>query len=216
MHTSVCRGIAVLDIHDGQWALWQVSVNAFTGPLRATATNAIVSDGFDQNAFRSLTGDRQLLLTTRANAKCTEPQVLEAPRFSPNAFIADCRSWMDMLQDLFWAENDRRVAYNLAKVQERKEARAAGLPALEYKRQAPLLDIDWPASPPSSVWESKIDCVEPVRSEALRIANGCVRLLNYWLDLEADRTRRTRTYFNGAGGPAVRMWPVPAEVDSGA
>lgn len=210
----VCRGIAILDIHDGRWALWQVSANAFTGPLRATATNAVTSDGFDEKAFRSLAGDRQLLLTARAEAKCTEPQVLEAPRFNPDGFIRDCRSWVDLLQDLFWAENDRRAAYNTSKVQERKDARAAGRTVPEYKRQAPLLDIDWPAPPPSSVWESDRDCTEPVSQEALRIANGCVRLLNYWLEIEADRTRRTRTYFGGAGGTSVRTWPVPAKEDT--
>ena len=204
------QGVAILDIHDGRWALWQVSVDTFTGPLRASATNAVTSDGFDENAFRSLSGGRQLFLTARAEEKCVEPQVLQAPRFDPEAFIADCRSWVNLLQDLFWAENERRSAYNEGRVQERKAARAAGLPVPDYKRQAPLLDIDWPAPPLSSAWESDQDCSEPVSVEALRIANGCIRLLNYWLEIETDRTRRTRTYFEGIGGARVRAWPVPA------
>ena len=155
-------GVAILDIHDGEWALWQVSTDRAKGPMRAIATNAVVSTGFDEKAFRSLAGDRQVLLTARAKNKCTEPLVLEAVPFSPSDFLDLCSTWVDMLEDLFQAENLRRTEFNSAKVQERKDARAAGQKPGEYKRLAPLTGVDWPLPPPSSLWESQIDCTEPV------------------------------------------------------
>jgi hypothetical protein len=207
---AVVHGIAVLDIHEGRWAIWQVSALALTGSLRASATNAVVTEGFDERVFHSLSYKRPVLMTSRAQKHCTEPVVLEAPAFDPDVFVSDCTSWVDLLQDMFWAENDRRASHNAAKVKARKEARAAGEPLPEYQRQAPLLDIDWPAPPAASAWESTVECVEPVNKEALRVANGCIRLLNYWLDIENDRLRRSRKYFNAVGGPSVRSWPVPA------
>jgi hypothetical protein len=206
----VVHGIAVLDIYEGRWAVWQVSALALTGSLRASATNAVVTDGFDERVFHSLSYKRPVLMTSRAQKHCTEPAVLEAPAFDPEVFVSDCTSWVDLLQDMFWAENDRRAAHNAAKVKARKEARTAGKPLPEYQRQAPLLDIDWPAPPAASAWESTVECVEPVNKEALRVANGCIRLLNYWLDIENDRLHRSRKYFNAVGGPLVRSWPVPA------
>jgi hypothetical protein len=204
------HGIAVLDIHEDRWAMWQVSANAVRGPLRATTTNAVVTDGFDERVFHSLAYKRPVYLTARARKHCTEDIVMEAPQFDPEAFIADCTSWIDLLQDMFWAENDRRAAYNSERVEARKEARATGAPLPEYRRQAPLLDIDWPAPPIPAAWETAVDCVDPVNQEALRVANGCVRLLNYWIDIENDRLRKSRTYFNGVGGTAIRSWPVSA------
>ncbi len=207
---SVMHGIAVLDIHGDRWAIWQVSAVALTGPLRAAPTNAVVTDGFDERVFQSLAYKRPVYLTARARKHCTEDTVLKAAQFDPDVFIEDCRSWVDLLQDMFWAENERRAAYNTTTVKARKEARLTGAPIPDYQRQAPLLDIDWPAPPLASTWESAADCVEPVNQEALRVANGCIRLLNYWLDIENDRLRKSRTYFNGVGGPLVRSWPVPA------
>jgi hypothetical protein len=207
---AVVHGIAVLDIYEDRWAIWQVSALALTGSLRASATNSVVTDGFDERVFRSLSYKRPVLMTSRARKHCTEAAVLEATAFDPEVFVSDCTSWVDLLQNIFWTENDRRTAYNTDKVKARKEARAAGAPLPEYKRQAPLQDIDWPAPPVASAWQSMVECVEPVNKEALRVANGCIRLLNYWLDIENDRLRRSRKYFNGVGGPAVRSWPVPA------
>lgn len=206
-------GVAILDIHDGNWALWQVSVDSSKGSLRAVATNAVVSAGFNEKAFCGITGDRQLLLTARAEAKCTEPMVFDAPRFSPVEFLETCNGWVAVLEGLFQAENQRRSDYNAVKVQERKDARASGAPAVEYKRKSPLQGIDWPAPPLSANWESDIECNAPVVGEALRVANGCVRLLNYWLDIELNRTRRNRTYFNGVGGQNFRAWPVKVKDD---
>ncbi|WP_157356959.1 hypothetical protein [Arthrobacter sp. U41] len=207
---TVVHGIAVLDIHEDKWAIWQVSAMSLTGSLRASATNAVVTDGFDERAFRSLSYKRPVLLTSRARKHCTEAVVLETPEFDPEVFVSDCTSWVDLLQDLFWAENDRRASHNSHKVQARKKARAAGEPLPEYQRQGPLQDIDWPAPPLPSVWASSVECVEPVNTEALRVANGCIQLLNYWLEIENDRSRASRKYFNGVGGSAVRSWPVPA------
>lgn len=207
---AVMRGIAVLDIHDDRWAVWQVSAVALTGPLRAAPTNAVVTDGFDERVLHSLAYQRPVYLTARARKHCTEDIVLGVPQFDPEVFIADCTSWVDLLQDMFWAENERRAAYNTATVKARKEARATGAPLPEYQRQAPLLDIDWPAPPLPSAWESSVNCVDPVNQEALRVAHGCIKLLNYWLDIENDRLRKSRTYFNGIGGSSVRSWPVPA------
>ncbi|MCC5781838.1 hypothetical protein CRM73_02555 [Kocuria sp. CCUG 69068] len=204
------HGITVLDIHDGRWALWQVSATTMNGPLRATNTNAVVTDGFDEKAFLSLTYRRPVLLTARARQVCTKPLVLEAAQFDPEEFIADCDAWIDLLQGMFWAENDRRAALNAENARRRKEAKAAGLPAPESKRLAPLKDIDWPGVPPASSWSTDTDSPEPVEIEALRVANGCARLLNFWLDIETDRTRKTRqTYLNAIGGPIVRRWPEP-------
>ncbi|WP_146065722.1 hypothetical protein [Arthrobacter pityocampae] len=207
---ATSHGIAVLDIHDGRWGIWQVSAVAFTGPLRATATNAVVSDGFDERAFRSLTYKRQILLTARAEQACDEPQVFDAPMFDPDTFVAHCTSWVDILQDMFWQENDRRAAYNRTKVAERKAARSAGQVPPDYQRQAPLLDIDWPACPDPDVWKTSKGCTDPVNAEALRVANGCIKLLNFWIDIENDRLRKSRKYLNGAGGPTVRPWPTLA------
>lgn len=204
------HGITVLDIHDGRWALWQVSATTMNGPLRATSTNAVVTDGFDEKAFLSLTYRRPVLLTARAGQVCTEPIILEAAPFDPEQFIADCDAWINLLQGMFWAENDRRAEANAENARRRKEAKAAGAPAVEYKRLAPLKDIDWPGAPPASSWSTDTDSPEPVTVEALRVANGCARLLNFWLDIETDRTRKTRqSYLNGIGGPVVRRWPEP-------
>lgn len=203
------HGIAVLDIHGGRWALWQVSVTSMTGPLRAMNTNAVVSDGFDEKAFLSLSYHRPVLLTARARQVCDVPMVLEAAQFDPEEFIALCDSWVDLLQGMFWAENDRRAALNAKNAQHRKAAKAAGLPVPEYQRLGPLKDIDWPGVPPASSWATEAGARDPVTVEALRVANGCARLLNFWLEIEADRTRKTRTYLEGIGGPDVRQWPRP-------
>lgn len=207
---AVVHGIAVLDIHENRWAIWQVSAMSLTDSPRASATNAVVTDGFDERVFRSLSYKRPVLLTSRARKHCTETVVLEASAFDPKVFVRDCTSWVDLLQDLFWLENDRRAAHNADKIQARKNARAAGEPLPEYQRQGPLQDIDWPAPPLPSVWASTVECVEPANREALRVANGCIQILNYWLEIENDRLRASRKYFNGIGGPAVRSWPVPA------
>lgn len=142
------HGITVLDIHDGRWALWQVSATTMNGPLRATSTNAVVTDGFDEKAFLSLTYRRPVLLTARARQVCTEPIILEAAPFDPEQFIADYDAWINLLQGMFWAENDRRAEAKAENARRRKEAKAAGAPAVESKRLAPLKDIDWPGAPP--------------------------------------------------------------------
>ena len=209
-HIAVPHGIAVLDIYDGQWALWQVSVNSAGGPVRASSTNAIVTEGFDAAAFDCISYNRPLLLTERALIVCREQPVLDAIRLQPDAFLRDCEHWVSSLQQIFWDENDRRLAHNLQNSADRKAARAAAAPLPETKRLAPLVDIDWPAPPPPSAWESDTACSESASSEALRIAKGCIRLMNYWLDIETDRTRKNRIYFHGAG-IAVRAWPVPAQ-----
>lgn len=202
-------GVVVLDIHEGIWALWQVSVDGSKGPLRATATNAVVSRGFNESAFRSLSGDRQLLLTSRAEKECTVPLVVESVRFVPEAFTTMCVSWVDMLEDSFQAENLRRSTFNSDMARERKDARAAGAETKKYMRKSPLVGVDWPVPPPISAWKSDAGCTEAAVGEALRIANGCIRLINYWLDIEANRTHRGRSYFKGVGGNKVRAWPVP-------
>ena len=209
------RGVTVLDIHAGQWALWQVSVTTIEGPLRATSTNAVITDGFDEKAFLSLAYQRPVLLTARAALVCTEPMVHEAPQFDPESFIEKCRAWTDLLQEKFWAENDRRVALNAEKARDRKEAKAAGLhdPDPEYKRLAPLKDMDWPAAPPTGSWTTEGNSTEALNVEALRVANGCARLLNYWVEIEVERTNKRRTYFEGVGEPTVRRWPVPISSD---
>lgn len=206
------HGITVLDIHGGQWALWQVSVTTMSGPLRATNTNAVVTDGFDEKAFLSLTYHRPVLLTARAGRVCDEPMVLDSTRFDPEEFIGLCDSWIDLLQGMFWAENDHRAALNAKNAQHRKDAKAAGLPVPEYKRLAPLKDIDWPAVPLASSWVTDVESPHPVTVESLRVANGCAGLLNFWLEIEADRTRKTRTYLKGIGGPKMRQWPQPTLV----
>ncbi|MEC3853888.1 hypothetical protein [Paenarthrobacter ureafaciens] len=209
------HGIAVLDVHDGCWAVWQVSTASLTGSGRAGSTNAVVTDGFDERVFRSLTYNRPIFLTSRAQKHCQERVVLEATAFLPEEFLADCASWTDYLQGLFWAENDSRREYNANMAAARKEAKAAGLPLPEFQRRAPLQDIDWPAPPLQSVWESSPACEDPVTVEALRVANGCIQLLNYWQEIESDRLKKSRSYFKEAGGPVARPWPsqAPAPVE---
>jgi hypothetical protein len=207
---AVPHGIAVLDIHDGRWALWQVSVNSSSGPLRASSTNAIVTDGYDRAAFDCVAYNRPVLLTERAQIACSEQYVLDSVKMNPETFLGDCDSWVTSLQQLFWDENDRRLAHNLLLTERRKAAKATGALVPETKRLAPLKDIDWPAPPPSSMWESDPACTEPASEEALRIARGCIRLLNYWLDIESDRTRKNRSHFHGAG-TAIRTWPIPVQ-----
>ena len=206
---AVPHGIAILDIHEGRWALWQVSVNAAGGPMRASSTNAIVTDGFDGAAFDCVSYNRPLLLSERALAACREQRVLDSVRLKPEVFLQDCESWVAALQQDFWDENDRRLAHNLQLSADRKAAKAAGAQVPDTKRLAPLQDIDWPAPPPSSAWESDPACTKPVSEEALRMARGCIRLLNYWLDIESDRTRKNRSYFHDAG-TVIRPWPIPA------
>lgn len=208
---SAPYGVAVLDIHDGIWALWQVSVDGSKGPMRATPTNAVVSNGFSESAFRSLSGDRELLLTSRAEKECTVPLVLESIRFVPDIFIATCASWVEMLEECFQAENHRRRTFNSDMARERKEARAAGTKLKGYARKSQLVGVDWPVAPPTSAWISDVDCTEAAVGEALRIANGCVRLIDYWLDIELHRTHRSRAYFKGVGGDRVRAWPVQVQ-----
>ncbi|MFJ4027457.1 hypothetical protein ACIPWF_09705 [Paenarthrobacter sp. NPDC089989] len=209
------HGIAVLDVHDGRWAVWQVSTASLTGSGRAGSTNAVVTDGFDERVFRSLTYNRPIFLTSRAQKHCQERVVLEATAFLPEEFLADCASWTGYLQGLFWAENDSRREYNANMAAARKEAKAAGLPLPEFQRRAPLQDIDWPAPPLQSVWESSPACEDPVNVEALRVANGCIQLLNYWQEIESDRLKKSRSYFKEAGGPVARPWPsqAPAPVE---
>lgn len=207
---AVPHGIAVLDIHDGRWALWQVSVNSSSGPLRASSTNAIVTDGYDRAAFDCAAYNRPVLLSERAQIACSEEYVLDSVRMNPETFLRDCDSWVSSLQHVFWDENDRRLDHNVLLTERRKAAKATGAPLPETKRLAPLQDIDWPAPPPSSLWESDPACTKPAPEEALRIARGCIRLLNYWLDIESDRTRKNRPHFHGAG-TAIRTWPMPVQ-----
>lgn len=209
-HIAVPHGVAVLDIHDGRWALWQVSVHPTGGPMRASSTNAIVTDGFDAAAFDCVSYNRPLLLSERALIACDEQRVLDSARMKPKDFLRDCESWVSSLQQTFWNENDRRLAHNVQVAEDRKAARAAGLLVSDMKRLAPLQDIDWPAPPPSSVWESDPLSTKSASEEALRIARGCIQLLNYWLDIESDRTRKSRPYFHRAGA-AIRPWPSPAK-----
>ena len=61
--------------------MWQVSANAMRGPLRATSTNAVVTDGFDERVFHSLAYKRPVYLTARARKHCNEKVVLDAPQF---------------------------------------------------------------------------------------------------------------------------------------
>jgi hypothetical protein len=207
---TAVHGIAVLDIHDGKWAIWQVSTAQITGSGRAESTNAVVTDGFDERVFRSLSYQRPVVMTSRAQKHCQEQAILEAPTFEPDAFLADCSSWIDLLQDLFWAENENRNEYNAGMTKARKDAKAAGRPLPQYQRRAPLQDIDWPAPPHPHVWESSPDCDDPVNKEALRVANGCIQLLNYWREIENDRLRKSRSYFYGTGGLSPRAWPESA------
>ncbi|AOY74201.1 hypothetical protein ARZXY2_4702 (plasmid) [Arthrobacter sp. ZXY-2] len=204
------HGIAVLDIQDGRWAIWQVSTASITGSGRAGSTNAVVTEGFDEGVFLSLTYNRPVFLTSRAQKHCQERVVMEATAFVPEDFLADCASWTDHLQELFWAENDSRREYNASMAAARREAKASGLPLPDFQRRAPLQDIDWPAPPPARVWESSPACEDPVNVEALRVANGCIQLLNYWQEIENDRLKKSRSYFKEAGGPASRPWPTPA------
>ncbi|MCP1415432.1 hypothetical protein [Paenarthrobacter sp. A20] len=213
---SNAHGIAVLDVHDGRWAVWQVSTASLTGSGRAGSTNAVVTEGFDERVFLSLTYNRPVFLTSRAQKHCQERVVLDTTAFVPEDFLRDCASWVDYLQGLFWAENDSRREYNATTATARKEAKAAGLPLPDFQRRAPLQDIDWPAPPLSSVWESSPACEDPVNVEALRIANGCIQLLNYWQEIENDRLKKSRSYYKGAGGPVARPWPTraPESVDN--
>ena len=208
-HIAVPHGVAVLDIYDGRWALWQVSANSATGPMRASSTNAIVTDGFDAAAFDCVSYNRPVLLSERALIACDEQRVLDSARMKPEVFLQDCESWVSSLQQIFWDENDRRLAHNIQVSEARKAAKAEGALVPEMKRLAPLQDIDWPAPPPSSAWESDSGCTKPASEEALRIARGCIRLLNYWLDIESDRTRKNRSYFHSVDN-AIRPWPSPA------
>ena len=177
--------------------------------MRASSTNAIVTDGFDGAAFDCVSYNRPVLLSERALIACQEQRVLDSVRLKPEVFLQDCESWVSALQQTFWDENDRRLAHNLQLSADRKAAKATGALGPDTKRLAPLQDIDWPAPPPSSVWESDPACTKPVSEEALRIARGCIRLLNYWLDIESDRARKSRPYFHDAG-TAIRPWPSAA------
>jgi hypothetical protein len=208
-HIAVPHGIAVLDIHEGRWAWWQVSMSSAGGPLRASPTNAIVTEGFDGAAFDCVSYNRPVLLSERALIACREQRVLDSVRLRPDIFLQDCESWVSALQQTFWDENDRRLAHNLQLSADRKAAKAVGAPVADTKRLAPLQDIDWPAPPPSSAWESDAACTRPVSEEALRIARGCIRLLNYWLDIESYRTRKNRSYLHDAS-TRIRPWPSPA------
>lgn len=209
-HIAAPHGISVLDIHAGKWALWQVSTHSAGGPVRASATNAIVTDGFDARAFDCVTYNRPILLTERASAACSEQRVLDTVTLQPHVFLQDCESWVSSLQQKFWDENDRRLVHNAQIAEERKAAKTAGTPLPTTKRLAPLQDIDWPAPPPSSLWETDPDCIETASSEALRISKGCIQLLDYWLGIESDRTRKNRAYFHEAGTD-IRSWPTPAQ-----
>lgn len=207
---SDVHGIAVLDIHNGRWAVWQVSTASFTGSGRAGSTNAVVTEGFDERGFLSLAYNRPVILTSRAQKHCQESVVLAATAFVPEEFIADCTSWIDYLQGLFWAENDSRREYNASVAKARKDAKTAGLPLPDFQRRAPLQDIDWPAPPLPRFWESSLACEDPVNVEALRVANGCIQLLNYWQEIESDRLKKSRSYFREAGGSVLRPWPTPS------
>ena len=198
-------GIAVLDVHEGKWAIWQVSVDSFYGRLRASTTNAVVRDHFERTEFEALVGNRQLLVTPRAAVACPEADIAGPELFNGQRFADLCGSWIDLLDGMFRAENKRREAEN----ERRKEAKRAGTGGT-YTKLSPLLDLGLPGLPAEALWTSDAACVEEARVEALRVANGCVRLLDYWLDIEAARTRKNRTYFNGVGGPEIRLWPCEA------
>lgn len=196
-------GIAVLDVYQNQWALWQVSVDSFYGRLRASTTNAVVRDHFIREEFESIVGNRQLLLTVRAAAVCAPDDVTGPELFDGHQFTNACAAWIDALDGMFSEENRRRMEEN----QRRKQAKRAGLPG-PYTTLAPLLDPGWPGAPDEADWTSAASCSAGATAESLRLANGCVRLLNYWLDIEAARTRKNRAYFNGLGGPEIRLWPT--------
>lgn len=196
-------GIAVLDVYQDQWALWQVSVDSFYGRLRASTTNAVVRDRFIREEFESVVGNRQLLLTPRATAECPPDDVAGPEPFDGHQFINACASWIEALDGLFLQENARREEEN----ERRKEAKKAGLPG-PFTKLAPLQDIGWPGMPAETEWTSEPTCQAEARFEALRMANGCVRLLDYWLDIEITRTRKNRAYFNCLGGPDIRLWPT--------
>lgn len=198
-------GIAVLDVYESKWAIWQVSVDSFYGRLQASTTNAVVRDRFERGEFESLVGNRQLLLTPRATTVCAEDDVVGPDLFDGQHFAELCASWIELLDGMFLAENERREEEN----QRRKEAKQRGTGG-PYTKLAPLLDLGLPGLPSESLWTSTSSCVEEARVEALRVANGCVNLLNYWLDIETARTRKNRTYFKGVGGPEIRIWPCEA------
>lgn len=198
-------GIAILDVYQGQWALWQVSVDNFSGRLRASKTNAVVRDRFNRVEFEALVGNRHLLLTPRAEATVPDEAVEGPTRFDGQGFVSACESWIDRLDGLFLAENERRAAENKLQA----EAKKSGLIAGPYKKLSPLQDPGWPGAPAPSAWSSDLACDVDARTEALRLADGCVRLLDYWLDIEVARTKKNRTYFNGLGGPELRIWPSP-------
>jgi hypothetical protein len=204
-------GIAVVDAFQDDWAFWQVSVSAFNGPVRAEATNAVTSHGFDKNAFESLSWNRPVLVSARARAGYDNSDLADVEKADMGQLLESAYSWTNHLQDLFWQENDRRKRMNQVAVQQRKEARQRGeaVPA-KYNRLTRLQDIDWPAPPPADLWSSHELSTESPRSEALRLARGCVSLLNYWLEIERERTKKNRKYFSDTGGPNIRLWPVPA------
>lgn len=202
-------GIAVLDVYQNQWALWQVSVDSFYGRLRASTTNAVVRDHFNRDEFESLVGNRQLLVTPRAAAECPAETIAGPVVFDGHHFTNVCASWIDVLDGMFLAENGRREEEN----ERRKEAKKLGLSG-PFTKLAPLLDVGWPGMPAEKEWTSQPDCKTEARLEALRLANGCVRLLDYWLDIEIARTRKNRAYFNGLGGPDIRLWPISAPVNA--
>ncbi|GAA1917232.1 hypothetical protein GCM10009688_22880 [Arthrobacter gandavensis] len=204
-------GIAVLDVYQNQWALWQVSVDSFSGRLRASKTNAVVRDRFNRAEFEALVGNRHLLMTPRAEVFVPEGAVDGPTRFSGEDFVSMSESWIDHLDGLFRTENERRLAENKAQAEAKKSGQITG----PLKKLSPLQDPGWPGAPDTSAWSSDLGCELDARAEALRLADGCVRLLDYWLDIEVARTKKNRTYFHGVGGPEVRTWPSPApEEDS--
>ena len=198
-------GIAVLDVHQDEWVLWQVSVDNFSGRLRASKTNAVVRDCFNRDEFESLVGNRHLLVTPRAEGVVSIGAIQGPSRFDGHDFVSVCESWIDHLDELFRAENERRLAENKLRAEAKKSGELPG----PYKKLSPLVDPGWPGAPAASAWSSDPTCEVDAVTEALRLANGCVRLLDYWLDIEVARTKKSRTYFDGVGGPEVRTWPSP-------
>jgi len=160
-------GITVLDVYQSQWVLWQVSVDSFSGRLRASKTNAVVRDRFNRVEFEALVGNRHLLVTPRAEVAVPEGALDGATRFRGDDFVSVSESWIDHLDGLFRAENERRLAENKAKAEAKKSGQITG----PYKKLSPLQDPGWPGAPAASTWSSDPACEVDGPTEVLRLAD---------------------------------------------
>lgn len=209
----VPRGITVVDVEDDVWAYWQVSISSFNGPPRAVNTNAVVSTGFDKRSFESLAWQRPVLLSHRVLAGYDNHALLDANQADMDLLLEQSYDWVNYLDGLFWAENQRRVDHNQRQVVHRKAARKRGetVPK-KYERLGALQEISWPAPPSRNLWDTAQKSSAGPKEEAMRLAEACVRLLDYWLDIESERTKKTRKYFSETGGVDIRRWPEPTPI----